>query len=144
MLYQHLESPLVDVDECASGLHSCHKFASCTNIIGSYTCSCQQYFNGDGKNCQHSVSGEYFSLIWVSQYNLKTKHSSGYAIVLFATWDISIQGPINGMRHKRMGKFAFILVNACIAPVYLTDFQHQCRTSRITTFLSSFFICFVS
>ena len=59
LIHQRPESPFADVDECTSGLHSCHKFASCTNTIGSYSCSCQQHFNGDGKNCQHPVSGEY-------------------------------------------------------------------------------------
>ena len=49
LIHQRPESPFADVDECTSGLHSCHKFASCTNTIGSYSCSCQQHFNGDGK-----------------------------------------------------------------------------------------------
>ncbi|CAH3195723.1 unnamed protein product [Porites evermanni] len=72
--HQHPESPFVDVDECTSGLHSCHKFASCTNTIGSYRCSCHQYYNGDGKNCQHSVSGE-FSFHWSGLVKTGRKHS---------------------------------------------------------------------
>ena len=47
-----------DIDECASGVHSCHKFASCTNTVGSYSCSCNHPFTGDGRTCRHPASGE--------------------------------------------------------------------------------------
>ncbi|XP_066022739.1 protein crumbs homolog 2-like [Pocillopora verrucosa] len=40
-----------DVDECSSGVHSCHSSASCINTIGSYTCSCNNLTAGDGKTC---------------------------------------------------------------------------------------------
>ena len=41
-----------DVNECEEGTHSCHGDATCTNTIGSYSCSCVDGFSGDGKQCR--------------------------------------------------------------------------------------------
>lgn len=54
---------ITDIDECASGVHDCHSSASCTNTVGSFTCSCNHPFTGDGKTCRHSASGKYSMLI---------------------------------------------------------------------------------
>ena len=40
-----------DEDECARGSHDCSRFAVCGNTIGSFTCTCNSGFVGDGKNC---------------------------------------------------------------------------------------------
>ena len=40
-----------DVNECDRGTHSCHQFASCTNTIGNFSCSCLDGFAGDGLTC---------------------------------------------------------------------------------------------
>ena len=41
-----------DVDECESDdLNNCHENAQCTNTEGSYTCSCNPGYSGDGVNC---------------------------------------------------------------------------------------------
>lgn len=45
-----------DIDECTSGVHGCHRFGSCINSAGSYSCSCNRFYTGDGKTCRHSVS----------------------------------------------------------------------------------------
>lgn len=34
-----------DMDECAQG--SCRNGATCTNVPGSYSCACTQYFSGE-------------------------------------------------------------------------------------------------
>ena len=36
----------IDIDECASS--QCHGDATCTNTAGSYTCSCNDGYFGDG------------------------------------------------------------------------------------------------
>ncbi|XP_058652554.1 fibrillin-3 isoform X3 [Onychostoma macrolepis] len=41
-----------DIDECTTGLHSCHEKAVCSNTLGSFTCSCQNGYFGDGFQCQ--------------------------------------------------------------------------------------------
>ena len=42
----------VDLDECASGAHSCHPKADCLNTPGSYTCACKPGYQGDGRQCE--------------------------------------------------------------------------------------------
>ena len=46
---------LIDINECTEDTHSCDGNASCTNTIGSYNCTCNFGFEGDGLNC----TGEY-------------------------------------------------------------------------------------
>ena len=42
----------VDIDECASGTHNCHSsLASCTNTVGSFSCSCNNPYTGNGRTC---------------------------------------------------------------------------------------------
>ena len=45
------KSPVSDADECAYDPSPCHANASCANSIGSYVCSCNEGFTGDGKEC---------------------------------------------------------------------------------------------
>ena len=51
---QHSLATCVNVGpsyQCFCGLHHCHTNASCTGKIGSYACSCNTGFTGDGKAC---------------------------------------------------------------------------------------------
>ena len=53
-----------DIDECASGVQDCHRFASCRNTDGSYSCSCNHPSTGNGKTCSHPVApGKYLEHI---------------------------------------------------------------------------------
>ncbi|CAH3133125.1 unnamed protein product, partial [Porites lobata] len=46
-----------DIDECARGTHNCHSsLASCTNTVGSFSCSCNSASSGDGRTCNLLVS----------------------------------------------------------------------------------------
>ncbi|XP_078586089.1 uncharacterized protein LOC144867956 [Branchiostoma floridae x Branchiostoma japonicum] len=40
-----------DIDECGTGVHSCHQHATCTNTVGSYRCTCNSGYTGDGRTC---------------------------------------------------------------------------------------------
>ena len=40
-----------DDDECKNGMHDCDMNATCTNTIGSFECTCNDGFIGDGKTC---------------------------------------------------------------------------------------------
>ncbi len=42
----------LDVDECTEDTDDCHSNASCTNVPGSFNCTCYSGFRGDGvENC---------------------------------------------------------------------------------------------
>ncbi|XP_023325822.1 multiple epidermal growth factor-like domains protein 8 [Eurytemora carolleeae] len=44
-----------DIDECKLNIHKCHSKATCKNVPGSYLCSCNKGFAGDGFNeCRRS------------------------------------------------------------------------------------------
>ena len=38
-----------DADECQLGSFTCHAQANCVNDVGSYHCTCQAGYVGDGK-----------------------------------------------------------------------------------------------
>eukprot|EP00058_Branchiostoma_floridae_P002560 XP_002588048.1 hypothetical protein BRAFLDRAFT_83028 [Branchiostoma floridae] len=40
-----------DVDECATGTDNCHEDASCTDTDGSFTCTCNDGYTGNGLLC---------------------------------------------------------------------------------------------
>ena len=44
-----------DIDECDENLDSCHDQASCTDGEGSYNCTCNTGYEGDGFNCTSAI-----------------------------------------------------------------------------------------
>ena len=44
-----------DIDECAEEISQCHDNATCTNTIGSYNCTCEYGYTGDGLNCTSKI-----------------------------------------------------------------------------------------
>lgn len=56
------------MDECSDGTAICDLNANCTNTIGSYTCSCNSGFTGDGTNC----SGKQKCHMEISLRNMQT------------------------------------------------------------------------
>ncbi|XP_078374426.1 uncharacterized protein LOC144657969 [Oculina patagonica] len=41
-----------DIDECTENTDDCSSNADCSNLVGSFECTCRPGFNGDGKTCQ--------------------------------------------------------------------------------------------
>ena len=52
--YQYMHNNcIIDIDECAAGLHNCGGNADCIDTVGGYNCQCKLMFfeSADGKNC---------------------------------------------------------------------------------------------
>ena len=46
------QSDIVGIDECAANNGGCSSEATCTNTIGSFTCTCLPGYSGDGLTCE--------------------------------------------------------------------------------------------
>ena len=57
--YFILHNWFLDMNECGQSSDLCHTNASCSNIMGSYQCTCQSGFTGDGTSCS-GMSGAVF------------------------------------------------------------------------------------
>ena len=44
----------------------CSDFATCTNKIGSYSCTCNEDFTGDGKNCSGNRKIMYHKYMYIT------------------------------------------------------------------------------
>ncbi len=40
-----------DIDECTNGTDDCHNYATCNNTMGSFECTCNEGYAGDGETC---------------------------------------------------------------------------------------------
>ena len=52
----------LDIDECATGADNCDTNAACTNSPGSFACSCNHGYTGDGVTCMGICSLEFKQL----------------------------------------------------------------------------------
>ena len=57
-----------DIDECSTNSHSCDVNAACSNVQGSYTCTCQVGYSGDGKTCTGKGLQKHFFFITIKTY----------------------------------------------------------------------------
>ena len=46
-----LFSIFVDIDECVLKIDDCHDKAACTNKPGTFLCTCNKGYSGNGTNC---------------------------------------------------------------------------------------------
>ena len=42
----------IDIDECSENSHNCHVNAKCTDMEGSFFCTCILGYTGNGTYCQ--------------------------------------------------------------------------------------------
>ena len=75
------------IDECVSGVHDCHSSASCTNTVGSYTCTCNRPYVGDGKTCTYYLAGEYYTLKYSAAVRVNFKLLNKPRLTFFSNLD---------------------------------------------------------
>ena len=61
--------PPIDINECTAQSHDCSPNSMCTNVEGSFQCSCIPGFEGDGKTC----IGRFFKYIKLKKKNFPPK-----------------------------------------------------------------------
>ena len=59
-----------DANECTEDTDMCHLHATCCNTIGSYTCSCNTEYTGNGYYCTSNCMFFYFFFIFNFMYSL--------------------------------------------------------------------------
>ena len=65
-----------DIDECAEGGgNNCDTNAACTNKAGSFTCACNEGYDGNGVTCQGNIT------LMVSVQTFWTAHTDGEGVV---------------------------------------------------------------
>ena len=47
---------ITDVNECIAGNHTCDVNAECGNTEGSFNCTCQSSYFGNGFNCSREIN----------------------------------------------------------------------------------------
>ena len=56
ILYISVSLTFSDIDECFTGDHYCHVKAICTNIDGSFNCTCNAGYIGNGISCIGNIT----------------------------------------------------------------------------------------
>ena len=46
---------LPDIDECVLRMDNCRNNSQCNNTVGSFVCSCNQGYSGNGANCESKL-----------------------------------------------------------------------------------------
>ena len=75
----HVWLTTIDIDECIRSTDNCDTNAVCTNTHGSFTCTCQSGYAGNGVTCNGKLLSEIrhvdllflnlmIKLVWFSRY----------------------------------------------------------------------------
>ena len=77
----HADAYTTDVDECAS-MMPCDKNAKCTNTDGSFSCSCNPGYIGNGKTCaRFSKPIIYYHYIKISCVCPSVRHGGSAEVI---------------------------------------------------------------
>ena len=59
----HIIYCVLDVNECSDSAHDCSEYAQCMDTEGSYSCSCNTGYAGNGTMCTSKIMGHYYCTV---------------------------------------------------------------------------------
>ena len=65
---------ITDVDECSAGTDNCAAEATCTNTDGSYICTCNTGYTGDGVTCTSKIQSKDVIIVHTSLVHSKCEN----------------------------------------------------------------------
>ena len=131
---------------------NCSEYANCSDIFGSYTCTCNPGFSGDGFSCisksaQHNArkSKQYYNNIFLSDINecafeLDDCHPNATCIDTFGSYECACNSGFigNGIscdgKNKTSIKGSTVFMHSSYAHSYYTDVDecfngaHNCHS----------------
>jgi hypothetical protein len=83
----------IDIDECSLSIDNCHQNSNCTNIDGSFLCTCDSGYTGNGTVCQGIIDVVEFA-IWENKSQWKSSDKNrNYNLVHRASALIALRSP---------------------------------------------------
>ena len=73
-----------DVDECLDAVENCHASAICKNTDGSFLCTCNQGYIGDGVNCEGITRFAFIKCDPILTMRVKSKFTPNEIIVIIS------------------------------------------------------------
>ena len=103
-----LNGTLVDVDECALGTDNCDVNATCTNTGGSFSCACNEGYEGNGVTCAVLSISE--GLIPI-EYNIQNIYPNPFNPVTNITYGLPKNTQVKIEIFDISGRYVQTLIN---------------------------------
>ena len=76
MLSHHIFIQPADINECELETYPCHFNANCTDTEGSFNCTCNEGFEGNGFSCAGTICIITFIIMYICTYTCAYIHLS--------------------------------------------------------------------
>ena len=74
----------LDVNECAIGSDNCHDNGTCDNTNGSFACTCNGGYSGDGITCEGRLSILAINILYKNCYTLVSNLTNNFSTIVLA------------------------------------------------------------
>jgi hypothetical protein len=74
----------LDVNECALGTDNCHDNGTCDNTNGSFACTCNGGYSGDGITCEGRLSILAINILYKNCYTLVSNLTNNFSAIVLA------------------------------------------------------------
>ena len=119
---------MTDVDECSSEEHPCDYNANCTNSDGSFSCTCQLGYTGNGLTCEGK--GYTTFQLNVHAYNIVRQFYICLQISMSVTWIMNVM--------KRMECVLTLMELISVAVKWGSDLMETDSTVVVSQFVGIF------